>query len=67
MNSNLFNLSHLPERDKKPRNGGMTMVMDKGLSLREVEDFLSMSSGAKQTRDKRKNIKEKKRNKSNKK
>jgi phosphosulfolactate synthase len=45
MNSELFNLSHLPERSQKPRNGGLTMVMDKGLSMREVEDFLSMSSG----------------------
>ncbi|MFM1898727.1 MAG: hypothetical protein RL577_967, partial [Bacteroidota bacterium] len=44
MNSDLFNLSQLPERTQKPRSGGLTMVMDKGLSLREVEDFLSMSS-----------------------
>ena len=44
MNSELFNLSQLPERNLKPRSGGLTMVMDKGLSLREVEDFLSMSS-----------------------
>jgi phosphosulfolactate synthase len=43
MNSALFNLGQLPERSSKPRNGGLTMVMDKGLSLREVEDFLSMS------------------------
>lgn len=39
-----FELNNLPERTVKPRNSGLTMVMDKGLSLREVEDFLSVSS-----------------------
>lgn len=39
-----FNLSQLPERSIKPRHNGMTMVMDKGLSHREVEDFLSMNA-----------------------
>ncbi len=38
-----FKLSHIPERTLKPRNSGMTMMMDKGLSLREVEDFISAS------------------------
>lgn len=38
-----FNLSQIPERNKKPRDHGITMVMDKGLSLREVEDFISGS------------------------
>ena len=28
------------ERTVRPRDKGMTMVMDKGLSLREAEDFL---------------------------
>jgi len=37
-----FGLKHLPDRTTKPRDTGFTMVMDKGLSLREVEDFLSM-------------------------
>ena len=37
-----FNLDFIPERAQKPRNEGFTMVMDKGLSLREVEDFLSV-------------------------
>jgi len=37
-----FNLSQIPERIAKPRNHGITMVMDKGLSIREVEDFLSV-------------------------
>lgn len=35
-----FELSHIPERSVKPRESGLTMVMDKGLSLREVEDFI---------------------------
>lgn len=41
MNSDLFQLSGLPQRTVKPRQEGLTMVMDKGLSLREAEDFLS--------------------------
>ncbi|WP_066758494.1 phosphosulfolactate synthase [Crocinitomix algicola] len=39
MNNN-FKLSHIPERPAKPRESGVTMMMDKGLSLREVEDFI---------------------------
>jgi phosphosulfolactate synthase len=39
-----FSLSSIPERTTKPRQSGLTMVMDKGLSLREAEDFLSVSS-----------------------
>lgn len=38
-----FNLENIPNRSKKPRKDGLTMVMDKGLSLRGVEDFLSTS------------------------
>jgi phosphosulfolactate synthase len=34
-------LKGLPERSKKPRSHGLTMVMDKGLSCREVEDMIS--------------------------
>lgn len=41
MNNTLFNLQQLPERSVKPRQEGLTMVMDKGLSMREAEDFLS--------------------------
>lgn len=37
-----FNLNSLPTRSQKPRESGLTMVMDKGLSLRQTEDFLSM-------------------------
>lgn len=39
-----FNLTHLPNRTFKPRKDGVTMVMDKGLSLRQAEDMLSSSS-----------------------
>ncbi len=38
-----FDLPFLPERDVKPRNKGITMMMDKGLSLRETENFLESS------------------------
>jgi len=37
-------LPYLPERTAKPRNAGLTMVMDKGLSIREAEDFMSVGS-----------------------
>ncbi len=33
-------LSHLPERTMKPRSRGLTMVMDKGISLKHAEDFV---------------------------
>jgi phosphosulfolactate synthase len=39
-----YDLSQIPERAIKPRQKGLTMVMDKGLSLRQVEDFLEVSS-----------------------
>ncbi|MBK5285656.1 MAG: phosphosulfolactate synthase, partial [Bacteroidia bacterium] len=38
-----FNLSQVPQRTSKPRAHGLTMVMDKGLSLREAEDMISVS------------------------
>lgn len=37
-------LPYLPGRPPKPRNYGLTMVMDKGLSIREAEDFMSVGS-----------------------
>jgi len=37
-------LPFLPDRPAKPRDSGLTMVMDKGLSIREVEDFMSVGS-----------------------
>lgn len=36
-------LSEIPPRTEKPRQFGITMAMDKGLSIREVEDFISVS------------------------
>ena len=39
-----YTLTQVPERTQQPRNSGLTMVMDKGLSVREVEDMLSTSS-----------------------
>lgn len=36
-------LNNLPDRSAKPRSKGLTMAMDKGMSLREVEDVLSTS------------------------
>lgn len=38
-----FNLKQLPNRFTKPRTNGITMVMDKGLSMEEVKNFLSVS------------------------
>jgi len=38
-----FDLDQVPERPVKPRAHGLTMVMDKGLSLREAEDMISVS------------------------
>ena len=38
-----FNLSQIPERNLKPRQAGITMVMDKGLSVEEAKNFLSAS------------------------
>lgn len=37
-----FNIKNLPERTSKPRDYGFTMAMDRGLSIREVEDFISV-------------------------
>jgi phosphosulfolactate synthase len=38
-----YPLNNIPERTVKPRNSGITMVMDKGLSLRQVEDFVEVA------------------------
>ena len=38
-----FDLPGLPDRCDKPRDNGLTMMMDKGLSIRQVEDTLSAS------------------------
>lgn len=39
-----FEISNLPNRVQKPRESGLTMVMDKGLSLREAEDFIEVAA-----------------------
>ena len=38
-----YKLPFVPDRSPKPREKGVTMMMDKGLSLREVEDFIQAS------------------------
>ncbi|MBO9673611.1 MAG: phosphosulfolactate synthase [Sphingobacteriaceae bacterium] len=38
-----YPLLNVPERPAKPRQKGLTMVMDKGLSLRQVEDFIDVA------------------------
>ncbi len=37
-------LNNIPVRTQKPRTTGFTMAMDKGLSLRETEDFVDSCS-----------------------
>lgn len=37
-----FNLSQIPVRTAQPRTSGLTMVMDKGLSINEVHNFMSV-------------------------
>lgn len=38
-----FNLSNIPDRILKPRTSGLTMVMDKGLSVNEAQNFMSVA------------------------
>lgn len=38
-----FKLSQIPARHQKPRTSGITMVMDKGLSVNEAKNFMSVS------------------------
>jgi phosphosulfolactate synthase len=38
-----FSLSQIPERNLKPRDHGITMVMDKGLSIQEAKNFMSVA------------------------
>jgi len=38
-----FTLDKIPKRTTKPRENGMTMIMDKGLSLRQAEDLIEGS------------------------
>jgi phosphosulfolactate synthase len=39
-----FKLNNIPHRTTKPRNFGLTMVMDKGMGLDGVRDFLSVAA-----------------------
>ncbi len=39
-----YSLPYIPERSVKPRQRGITMMMDKGLSIREAEDFIESCS-----------------------
>src|SRR6476619_3280422 len=39
-----FALKNIPHRTAKPRNYGITMVMDKGMGLDGVRDFLSVAA-----------------------
>ena len=38
-----FKLTQMPDRLEKPRQHGITMVMDKGLSVEEAKNFLSVA------------------------
>src|SRR6202012_5574693 len=38
-----FTLTQMPDRLDKPRQHGITMVMDKGLSIEEAKNFLSVA------------------------
>jgi len=37
-----FNLTQIPERTAKPRKAGITMVMDKGLSIEEAKNLMQI-------------------------
>ncbi|MEX0638862.1 MAG: phosphosulfolactate synthase [Balneolaceae bacterium] len=39
-----FQLNNLPDRTEKPRENGMTLVLDKGYSVRQVEDYCEVAS-----------------------
>lgn len=39
-----YKLTYLPHRPEKPRQEGLTMMMDKGLSVRQAEDFVETSA-----------------------
>ncbi len=39
-----FELKNIPPRTQKPRDSGLTMVMDKGLSVRQAEDFMAVGA-----------------------
>jgi len=39
-----FTLDHIPTRTQQPREDGITMVMDKGLGIRQAEDMIESAS-----------------------
>jgi phosphosulfolactate synthase len=39
-----FHLNDIPERTQKPRTNGLTMVMDKGMGLEGIRDYLSVAA-----------------------
>ncbi len=39
-----FDIPFIPERPEQPRNNGLTMMMDKGLSVAEAEQFCNSSA-----------------------
>ncbi|MFT4662958.1 MAG: phosphosulfolactate synthase [Patiriisocius sp.] len=38
-----FELEHIPQRPERPRENGLNMVMDKGLSIRQAENMLDVN------------------------
>ena len=46
-----FELIGLPERPPKPRKIGRTMMLDKGLSVRQVEDLNRCCRGLRRHRE----------------
>jgi len=38
-----YSMTHIPARSTQPREEGVTMVMDKGLSMRQAEDLIEVS------------------------
>ena len=39
-----FFLTDIPDRTKQPRDYGLTMMMDKGLSFNQAKEFIEMNS-----------------------
>ena len=38
-----YDLKNLPAREKRPRTSGVTMCMDKGLSVRQAADSIEVA------------------------
>ena len=38
-----FDLKNIPERTSKPRQSGITMVIDKGSSIQECKNLIELS------------------------